>query len=211
MLKTFKKLSTARQHEIIDTTAEVFAENGYHGTSIPSICERTGISVGALYKYFKNKEDIYVSVLQRGIDIVENDLYSEMPEGETIYDALNILFNGLLPFYDNYRQYIILYIDAGTFSMNQFSYAITDRLENLASTYHIGLVDKYKAMGSISPDIDSAYVAYFIDTYLTLFSYSLVSEYYRRRFDLFFGIDSNIAKNQERIEIILKSLRLLLE
>ena len=38
----------ARRHEIVDTSAKVFAERGYHATSTTELCEANGIGKGAL-------------------------------------------------------------------------------------------------------------------------------------------------------------------
>lgn len=44
---------------IFETAAKVFAEKGYHETSVKDITDTAQISVGAFYLYFKNKEDLF--------------------------------------------------------------------------------------------------------------------------------------------------------
>lgn len=45
--------------ERIETAAlELFCERGFHGTSVPAIAERAGVSVGLMYRYFTGKEEL---------------------------------------------------------------------------------------------------------------------------------------------------------
>lgn len=43
--------------------APLFAEQGYHGTSIEHIAHAAGTAVGSLYIYFESKEDLFLSLL----------------------------------------------------------------------------------------------------------------------------------------------------
>jgi len=43
---------------ILRAALELFAERGYHATNVPLIAEHAGVSVGTLYHYFENKEDV---------------------------------------------------------------------------------------------------------------------------------------------------------
>lgn len=48
-----------RRKLIFETATKVFAEKGYHQTSVKNITDRAEISVGTFYLYFKNKEDLF--------------------------------------------------------------------------------------------------------------------------------------------------------
>lgn len=47
------------RREIIDAAATLFAENGYHQTTMQMIAEKADFSVGYLYKHFSGKEEMY--------------------------------------------------------------------------------------------------------------------------------------------------------
>lgn len=53
-----------REAEILAAALDLFAEQGFHGTTVPQIAQRAGLSVGTLYHYFPSKESI-VNVLYR--------------------------------------------------------------------------------------------------------------------------------------------------
>lgn len=46
---------------------KVFSKKGYAGANIRSIAEAAGISIGGVYLYFRNKEDLYLSLLAEKI------------------------------------------------------------------------------------------------------------------------------------------------
>ena len=60
----------ARRHEIVDTSAKVFATRGYHATSTTELCEANGIGKGALYYYIGSKEQLLAAIHDRVMDEV---------------------------------------------------------------------------------------------------------------------------------------------
>jgi AcrR family transcriptional regulator len=53
---------------ILDAGEAIFAERGYDATSLTDIAERVGIRTPSLYNHFKNKQELYVAVLERRLD-----------------------------------------------------------------------------------------------------------------------------------------------
>jgi AcrR family transcriptional regulator len=43
---------------LIQAAAEVFAENGFAGTSVMKVADRAGVTLGAVYFHFRNKEEL---------------------------------------------------------------------------------------------------------------------------------------------------------
>jgi AcrR family transcriptional regulator len=54
----------ARRRRIQEAARTVFAERGYAGASIELIARAAQLSVGAIYLYFRSKEDLYVSLIE---------------------------------------------------------------------------------------------------------------------------------------------------
>lgn len=59
----FHKLSKEKRNAILTAAAEAFAEHGYETASQNRIIAEAGISKGAFYYYFDDKEDLYATVL----------------------------------------------------------------------------------------------------------------------------------------------------
>ena len=50
-------VSEEKQKNILNASAEVFAEKGYYQASIQNITQKAGVSTGTFYIYYKNKEE----------------------------------------------------------------------------------------------------------------------------------------------------------
>lgn len=53
------------KEQILNTALALFSQNGFEAVSVSDIAGRLGITKGALYKHFKNKQDIFDSILSR--------------------------------------------------------------------------------------------------------------------------------------------------
>ena len=73
---------------ILDAAQKVIAENGYHGSQVSRIAKEAGVADGTIYLYFKNKEDILISLFQERLgDLVA--LFNErIRETDTAAEAL---------------------------------------------------------------------------------------------------------------------------
>ena len=59
--------------QIIDAAVIAIAENGYHQTQISKIAKQAGVADGTIYLYFKNKEDILISLFKEKMRVfIEN-------------------------------------------------------------------------------------------------------------------------------------------
>lgn len=55
--------------QIIDAAVIVIAENGYHGSQVAKIAKQAGVADGTIYLYFKNKDDILISVFKEKMGV----------------------------------------------------------------------------------------------------------------------------------------------
>lgn len=60
--RLFKQKMEERKQKIIDAAKALFSEKGYAGTGLREIAERAGVSLGNIYNYFKNKEEIFSEI-----------------------------------------------------------------------------------------------------------------------------------------------------
>ncbi len=49
---------------------ELFSEYGYHGASVDDIAKKAGVAKGSVYYHYRNKEELFLSVIQSGIDYI---------------------------------------------------------------------------------------------------------------------------------------------
>jgi AcrR family transcriptional regulator len=59
-----------RKEEILDAAQKVFFEKGLSTATMDEIAESAELSKGTLYLYYKSKEDMYLAVMMRGMEIL---------------------------------------------------------------------------------------------------------------------------------------------
>jgi AcrR family transcriptional regulator len=64
----------ARRRRIQEAARTVFAERGYSGASIEQIARAAQLSVGAIYLYFRSKEDLYVSLVEDALTVFDVEM-----------------------------------------------------------------------------------------------------------------------------------------
>ena len=57
------------KEKILLTALQLFARDGYEAVSVRNIAEELGMTKGALYRHYKNKRDIFDSIVERMIEI----------------------------------------------------------------------------------------------------------------------------------------------
>jgi AcrR family transcriptional regulator len=58
----------SRDRQILDASAALFYEKGFHGVGVDEIGERVGISGPALYRHFSGKDEILATLLNETLD-----------------------------------------------------------------------------------------------------------------------------------------------
>lgn len=81
---------------IRDAAAKVFSQEGFHGTGMRHIAEEAGVSIGALYHYFRSKEEVFLAVLREEYDrwlTQAQGLWKEgLPASEVVRRVVEIHF-----------------------------------------------------------------------------------------------------------------------
>src|SRR5438552_1896135 len=72
----------ARRRRIQEAARTVFAERGYGGASIELIARAAQLSVGAIYLYFRSKEDLYVSLIEDTLTVFDVEMAQVRAQAE---------------------------------------------------------------------------------------------------------------------------------
>ncbi len=143
---------------IVEKVAPIFNKHGYSGTSMSDLTSATGLTKGALYGNFKNKEELAISAfeynVQRVVDKIKIHLSSTNSPLEQLYQ--------LTDFYRNYRSItqksggcpvINIGVDA-----NHDNMKLLKRVREIIDRLKGGIVKMIRAgmeSGEIKPGIDA--------------------------------------------------------
>lgn len=85
------KKEKPKYKQIVDAAVIVIAENGYHQAQVSKIAKQAGVADGTIYLYFKNKEDILISVFQDKMGLFVSKLGAIVEQEATASDKLKLM------------------------------------------------------------------------------------------------------------------------
>ncbi|WP_312888995.1 TetR/AcrR family transcriptional regulator [Desertibacillus haloalkaliphilus] len=80
-----------KYEQIIEAAVKVIAEKGYHQAQVSKIAKEAGVADGTIYLYFKNKEDILVSLFKEKMGKFILDIEQEIAGVNDVKEKLYIL------------------------------------------------------------------------------------------------------------------------
>ncbi|MBY0546901.1 MAG: TetR/AcrR family transcriptional regulator [Candidatus Obscuribacterales bacterium] len=103
-------LTARREEEILAAATRYFAVAGYHNADLQMLADELGVGKGTLYRYFRTKEDLFLSSVDRGM----RELHSYIEERTTgVADPIDRLRNAVrafLSFFDGNPEMVELLI-----------------------------------------------------------------------------------------------------
>lgn len=85
------KKEKPKYKQIVDAAVIVIAENGYHQAQVSKIAKQAGVADGTIYLYFKNKEDILISVFQDKMGLFVSKLGEIVDKEASASDKLQLM------------------------------------------------------------------------------------------------------------------------
>ena len=145
------KKDKPKYKQIIDAAVIVIAENGYHQAQVSKIAKQAGVADGTIYLYFKNKEDILISVFQEKMgvfvskleQIISRDLDAPTKLGLMIESHFELLASDV-------HLAIVTQLE-----LRQSNYEIRTKINNVLREY-LKLMDKILVKGMEDGEFDKA-------------------------------------------------------
>jgi len=150
--KQFEKIRTDKKELILNTALKLFAEKGYHATSISSIAKDAGISKGLMYNYFESKETLLNEIILSGLKELIG-FFDPNKDGFLTEDEFDFFLNSAIESIKNNRNYWKLY-----YSLLMQSSVIElskDTMAEFTQQYFMTLIDYYKRHNSDNPEAEA--------------------------------------------------------
>jgi len=85
-------VSAAHEHEvrerIVGAALRVFGERGFHGATMQDVVRESGLSVGAIYTWFKGKDDLFLATCDLASGRGFGELAARLAAGQTVAEKL---------------------------------------------------------------------------------------------------------------------------
>ncbi|MFA6645090.1 MAG: TetR/AcrR family transcriptional regulator [Bacilli bacterium] len=192
-----QKLTKEKIDEILETGINEFAEHGLDRANINVIAKKAGISVGVLYKYYKDKEVFFLACLDKSLTVLE-EVISEVLIGEAkLLNRAERIIRAVQKYTRKHVNYTKMYNSITVGSNKRFAPELAKRIEGMTSTIYREFISGAMRDGDIRQDIDPQMFAFFFDSLLMIMQFSYSCEYYMERYKIYCGDD--IFKEDERV------------
>jgi AcrR family transcriptional regulator len=104
-------LCTFMETTIAQVAKEVFAERGYQQATLEEIAQRAGMSKATIYLYDKNKDDLFLHVVEKLAETTIAETAQAAGAHGTPLDKLARIVQGKMAFYEHEREFFRIYLN----------------------------------------------------------------------------------------------------
>lgn len=134
------------------TALELFANEGFHSTTISRIAKNAGISKGLMYNYFESKEALLKAILDEGFDALI-DLFDPNRDGilekHELIRFIEQTFRALMQNIGFWRFYFSVSVQPEVYPV------LKDKIERIMGPMMKMLVDYFKKQGFDDPETEA--------------------------------------------------------
>ncbi|MEX1377510.1 MAG: TetR/AcrR family transcriptional regulator [Eubacteriales bacterium] len=192
---TFNRINDEKKTSVLSTAIDEFSKLGFNSSNINLIAEKSGVSVGAMYKYFDNKRALYMTCVEWAMMHLNQKIEDVLKQDDDVIIMLENIIRTIIKFKSENEPFTKLYYEMATESNAEFAMDISSQIEGVTSNLYAAYLEHGKNNGIIREDIDSRFFAFFIDNLLMMLQFSYSCEYYKDRMKIY--TYSTVFENDE--------------
>jgi AcrR family transcriptional regulator len=148
-----------KRQEILQSAHACFARKGFEASTVDEIVTHSGLSKGAIYNYFKSKDEIYLALMEGQTNESGTKFTKAIAERETALDKLNYLFEAYLlndPNDEENKDQALVHFEFRLYSTRkpELKKALTERYKSFFVTLLAGIIKEGKSTGEFKKEID---------------------------------------------------------
>jgi TetR/AcrR family transcriptional regulator len=187
---TFSRIPDEKQQRILDTAETEFAAKGFAVANINVIAQKAGISIGAMYKYFGSKEDLFLTVVERAHDLLAAVLAQIGQAPGDIFEKIEKMVRAAQQYARRFPELHQIYLDMTSEGLSHLSRKLSGKMETISAEFYRDLIQTAMAQGTINRGLDARVAALCIDNLILMIQYSYTSDYFKERLKVFIGPDA---------------------
>lgn len=193
----YDRIPQDKKDRIISVALEEFANKGFNNANTNVIAKKAGISVGSLFKYFQNKENFFLTVVNYGVSQLETVLADIVESEGSLDEKIESILRTILTHSRSNGNIVRLYNEMTSEGNSELIKRLSTDMETVSSECYTFLIRKAREEGRIASDIDDRVFAFALDNLFMALQFSYASDYYRERMKIYIGEDA--FEDDERI------------
>lgn len=191
--ETFHKISEEKQQKILDAALNEFAQYGYSEANINKIAERAGISVGSIYKYFNDKQSLYLMIVNYSADTLKEVLSQIIGQNDDFFTMVEKIIGAIQEYSKIYENLFKLYNEMTAENNFELTWKTAGSVEGVTADLYSSLIVKAQESGAVRKDLDPRYFAFFLDNLFVMLQFSYSCDYYKERLKMF--VDEDVLQD----------------
>ncbi|MCM3663131.1 TetR/AcrR family transcriptional regulator [Mesobacillus subterraneus] len=148
-----------KRQEILQSAHACFAKKGFEASTVDEIVTHSGLSKGAIYNYFKSKDEIYLALMEGQTNESGKTFTKAIDERETALDKLNYLIEAYLlndPNDEENKDHALVHFEFRLYSTRkpELKKALTERYKSFFVTLLAGIIQEGQTTGEFKKGID---------------------------------------------------------
>lgn len=154
--------TSQRQLEIIQAAGKLLLEKGVKGLTTKNLAAEMRFSESALYRHFKNKEDIIVYLLEYLDQNIQQRLNEIAYSSAKPTEKLSQLFNSQFTYFNQNPHFIVAILSEGLFDETEKIYQAMLKIINYKVQIISGIIEQAKLSNEINAEIPTPDIVHII-------------------------------------------------
>ncbi|MCM3740518.1 TetR/AcrR family transcriptional regulator [Oceanobacillus luteolus] len=156
MPKISDEAKEQRRDKILQAALECFSTKGYYASTVDDIVKSCGLSKGAVYNYFKGKEEIFLSLLEQRSETILHDLKERLAEISSPLEKLKYWIRTDIPYNLEKKKFMHVHIESWLYATDapHVQKELKARFDTLYQLTE-EIIKEGQRIGEINPEIDS--------------------------------------------------------
>ncbi len=108
---TFTDKELEKRKHLVKTTYKLVADYGFSNITLQDVAEKAGVSKGSILYYFENKDELFVTLLERMVNNIERQIRVNVSRSNTPQEKLQAFINSTFVGIKENRDFYKVYLD----------------------------------------------------------------------------------------------------
>lgn len=194
----YKKLDDEKLKSLILAGIDEFSEKGLSGANLKNISKNANLSVGVIYKYYKDKNSLFIACVHYSLQILQNLLDNILKNENDFKLCIKKIIHVTIQSSENQNTINKMYNTISSREADAFAVELAKEIEGVSAKVYTDLIKKAQADGKCCINANPALFAFIFDSILMMVQFSYSCDYYKERLKLYCG--EEVLTNKQILE-----------
>lgn len=129
-----------RRKQLLDVALDVFADKGFHETSMNDVAEAAGVTKPVLYQHFRSKRELFGELLADVGRDLQDAITKAVASAQTSHEMVDLGFAAFFRYVDAHRNAFVLFWGHGSTREDEFA-GLVEKVEDTLAEVVAGFIE----------------------------------------------------------------------